>query len=107
MRDVTGIMITIILSLVIAGSVITFQDTDSWFQNKPKVGEKYSFSFDKKDDPYAKRDTVTVLEVKEGYIKYQYTNGGIDHWSVRMFNHQSIKIKQYEHRRRNKKCNAC
>lgn len=60
----------------------------------PSKGEKYLFSFDMDNpDPFKPHiDTVTVIEVKSGYVLWEYKNGIQQSGNVKIFNELTREI---------------
>lgn len=82
--------IIIVFVLVIAVHFIRGEFSKSL----PAKGEKYLFSFDiNNPDPFKHHiDTITVIEVKSGYVLWEYKNGIRQSGSDKIFNELTRKI---------------
>ena len=66
-------------------------------QRNVKVGEKYTFSFEynRMKDPFKNVhvDTITILDIKNNYVKWKYSNGFITSDNLWWINNTSCVLK--------------
>lgn len=63
-----------------------------WFKKPPVKGEEYVLR-DKAGDPFNRgKYTVTVVDVREGWVQYKFRYGTLDSMKIGMFNFIYIEM---------------